>query len=87
MNVIITVFGFYKVWRNKKTLFALFAEIFFHFLLSFSDASLYEGIVRPIIYYHELFNLISKSLNGGGEHGMILADRNKFNTHDLSWRL
>jgi len=28
MKVIIIVFGFYKVWRNTKTLFALFAEIF-----------------------------------------------------------
>ena len=41
------------------------------FLLFLSDASLYDGIVWPIIIYHESFNLISKSPTREGGDNII----------------
>jgi len=43
----------------------------FSFFLS--DASLYDGIVWPIIIYHESFNLKSKSPTREGGHNIIPA--------------
>jgi len=37
------------------------------FLFSLSDASLYEGTVRPIIHYDGVLNLKPKTLRGEGD--------------------
>ena len=47
--------------KHLSFVFVQFLSDTFHFLLSHSNASPYEGTVRPVIYYHELFNLISIS--------------------------
>jgi len=43
-------------------------ETFFFF--SLSDASLYDGIVWPIIIYHESFNLKPRTPTRGGGHNI-----------------
>ena len=50
------------------------------FLLFLSDASLYDGIVWPIIIYHESFNLISKSPTREGGDNIIPVKQHYSNT-------